>query len=47
MRSLLYALARLMGDINAVQRGPGAVVKRIGRKVVLRGAGGLVGKLFK
>lgn len=41
MRSILYALARLLGDINAVKRGK--VAKRVGRRAV----GKLTGKLFR
>jgi hypothetical protein len=31
-RSGLYRAARFLGDINAVSKGPGAVIKRQGRK---------------
>lgn len=37
IRGLLYALARLMGDVNAVKKG--TVGKRIGRRVVGRATG--------
>ena len=47
MRSFLYWLARLMGDISAIQRGPNAIVKRIGRRVAGRVTGRLLGKLFR
>lgn len=44
-RSLLYSLARGMGDVNAVKKG------KVGRRVARRGAGKLtgrgLGKLFK
>lgn len=38
-RGFLYSLARVLGDINAIQHGPKAIAKRIvnraiGRKVV-------------
>lgn len=33
-RSVLYQSARLLGDANAVSRGPTAVEKRIVRRVV-------------
>ena len=36
MRSFLYALARGLGDLRAVQRGPRAVEKRIERRVLGR-----------
>lgn len=35
-RSFLYTLARLLGDINAVRRGPKAVGKRIANKLIGR-----------
>jgi hypothetical protein len=45
VRGFLYALARLLGDINAVQKG------RIPRRIVRRVAGKVTGrflrKLFK
>lgn len=47
LRSLLYKSARILGDINAVQRGPSAILKRAGRKVAARGIFSLLGKLFK
>jgi hypothetical protein len=40
MRSLLYWLARLIGDANAIKRG------RIGRRIGRRTAGRLTGKLL-
>ena len=45
MRSFLYLLARLLGDINAVRRGPRAIVARIVRKSALRGVGGLIERI--
>lgn len=39
LRSMLYTWARLLGDLNAIKRGPAAVLKREGRKVVLRKVG--------
>ena len=45
MRSFLYALARFLGDVNAVKRG--RVGKRIARRVVGRGMGRLLGRLFR
>ena len=47
MRSFLYFLARLLGDINAVSRGPQAMAKRVGRRVVGRITGRLIGRLFR
>jgi hypothetical protein len=44
-RGFLYALAKLLGDVNAVQKG------KVGRRVVRRAAGKLtgrgLGRLFK
>jgi len=45
MRSLLYFLARLLGDITAVRKG--RIGKRIGRRVAGRVTGKLLGKLFR
>ena len=45
IRSLLYAIARLMGDVNAVQKG--RVGKRIGRRVAGRAVGKGMGRLFR
>ena len=44
-RGILYGLARLLGDISAVQKG--TVGKRIGRRVTGKATGRLLGKLFK
>lgn len=41
MRAFLYALARILGDINAVKRGK--VGKRIANKIIGRG----VNKLWR
>lgn len=43
LRSFLYALAALIGDYNAVRRGPSAIQRRIVRRV----AGRAVGSLFR
>ena len=44
-RSLLYKTARILGDVNAVQRG--TVGKRVARRVVGRAAGRQMGRLFR
>ncbi|MFP4635308.1 MAG: hypothetical protein ACLFRD_05560 [Nitriliruptoraceae bacterium] len=44
-RGLLYQLARILGDVNAVKRG--RVGKRIGRRVAGRATGRGLGKLFR
>lgn len=36
LRSLLYKLGRLLGDINAVSKGPTAILKRIERRALGR-----------
>lgn len=45
MRSLLYLIARLLGDINAVQKGN--VGKRMARRAVGKAGSGFFGRLFK
>lgn len=45
MRNLLYKLARLMGDVNAVKKG--RVGRRVGRRMVGKATGRGLGKLFK
>jgi hypothetical protein len=45
LRSLLYALARAIGDAHAVARGH--VVRRLERRAAGRVLGRLLGKLFK
>ena len=44
-RSLLYQIARLLGDLGAVQKG--RTSKRIGRRIAGRSAGKVLRKLFK
>lgn len=44
-RGLLYFLARLLGDVNAVKKNK--VGRRIGRRVAGKAVGRLFGKLFK
>jgi hypothetical protein len=45
MRSLLYFIAKILGDINAVRKGK--VARRAGRRVAGKLTGRLLGKLFK
>lgn len=45
IRSLLYGTARFLGDVNAVKRGK--VPERIGRRIVGKATGRLIGGLFK
>lgn len=44
-RGFLYKLARLLGDVNAAQKG--RVGRRVGRRVAGRATGRGLGKLFK
>ena len=44
-RGLLYTLAKLMGDYNAVKKGK--VGRRVGRRVAGKATGKAMGKLFK
>jgi hypothetical protein len=45
VRSVLYFLAKLLGDVNAVKKGK--VGQRIGRRVAGKVTGRLLGKFFK
>jgi hypothetical protein len=47
IRSMLYALARLLGDIQAVRRGPDAVAKRLARRGAGKVTGRMLGTLFR
>ena len=42
LRRLLYRFGSLLGDINAVRRGPEAVVARLVRKAILKRVGMLL-----
>lgn len=44
-RNLMYQLARLLGDVNAVKKGK--VGKRVGRRVAGRATGKGLGKAFR
>lgn len=46
-RGFLYSLARLLGDIQAISRGPKATARRIGRRAAGKAAGRMLGRLFK
>jgi hypothetical protein len=45
IRRLLYTAARILGDVNAVKKGRAG--RRIGRRIVGRGTGKMMRKLFK
>lgn len=40
MRSLLYLLARILGDLNAIKKG------KVGRRVARRAGGKLTGRIL-
>lgn len=44
-RGFLYALARFLGDVNAVKKG--RVGRRIGRRIVGKATGRGLGRIFK
>ena len=46
-RGWLYWLARLLGDVSAVSKGPGAMSKRLARRAAGKGTGRLLGRLFR
>ncbi len=46
-RGLLYGLARLLGDMSAVSKGPKATAKRVGRRAAGKATGRILGRLFK
>ena len=46
-RSLLYALARLLGDISALMHGPRAIIKRVARRGAGKVTGRALGRLFR
>lgn len=45
VRGLLYRLARLLGDVEAVRKG--RVGRRIGRRIAGRQTGRWLGRLFR
>jgi hypothetical protein len=45
LRDLLYRLARLLGDVNAVQKG--RVEKRVERRIAGRFMGRILTRLFR
>jgi hypothetical protein len=47
IRSMLYALARVLGDIQAVRRGPDAVAKRLARHSAGKVTGRMLGRPFR
>lgn len=47
IRSFLYSLASLLGDVNAISRGPQAIAKRVARKAATAQSMKLLGRIFK
>ena len=45
VRGLLYRLARLLGDVNAVEKRK--VPQRVERRIVGRAVGRILGRLFR
>lgn len=46
-RGWLYWAARLCGDVRAVEKGPGAMERRVERRLVGKMAGRALWRLFK
>ncbi|WP_156144273.1 hypothetical protein [Sinomonas humi] len=47
LRSDLYRAARVLGDVQAAERGPGALGKREVRKAAYRRSGSLTGAFLR
>ncbi|HHW19255.1 MAG TPA: hypothetical protein GXX30_10255 [Firmicutes bacterium] len=47
VRGLLYSLARLLGDIQAISKGSKATAKRTARRAAGKATGRMLGKLLK
>jgi hypothetical protein len=47
LRTLLYTLAKLLGDVQAVRRGPEAMVKRLARRQAGKITGRWLGRWFR
>ena len=47
VRSWLYIVARLLGDVHAVRRGPDAMVKRVMLRLAGKVTGRMLGRLFR
>ena len=46
IRSACYRTGKVLGDVNAVARGPKAMAKRVGRRIYGKLAGRLMGRIF-
>lgn len=48
IRSILYLVARILGDVQAVKSGsPSKMAKRVGRRIVGKAAGKMIRRLFR
>jgi hypothetical protein len=47
LRRELYRGARVIGDIEAIERGPGAVARRVERRILWRWIGRLLRRLTR
>jgi hypothetical protein len=47
LRSWLYFTARVLGDVQAVRKGPNAIIKRLVRRQAGRVTGRWLGRLFR
>jgi hypothetical protein len=47
LRRDLYRGARLLGDVEAIEKGPTAVAKRVERRLIWRLVGRLLGRVTK
>ena len=46
IKHLIYRALRTHGDVNAIRRGPRAVLRRIGRRAYGKATGRLASRLF-
>lgn len=47
IRGWLYTIAKLLGDVQAIRKGPKAMAKRAARRMVGKATGRGIGRLFK
>jgi hypothetical protein len=47
IRTVLYGLGKFLGDVQAVRKGPSAIVKRLARREAGRFTARVLGKLFR
>jgi len=47
VRTALYKVARVLGDVQALRRGPRAMVRRVERRVVGRLVGRFLGRFLR